>query len=68
MREGSDGEPAAAGEQYVLLKYRFHKQYRHPTLDASLTKARVAGEARALMKCLRYAPCCACTAEMLISS
>ncbi|KAI0928186.1 hypothetical protein AcV5_005831 [Taiwanofungus camphoratus] len=38
----------------VLLKYRFHKQYRHPSLDASLTKSRVAGEARALIKCLRY--------------
>ena len=37
----------------VLLKYRFHKQYRHPSLDVSLTKARVAGEARALLKCLR---------------
>ncbi|PCH38314.1 hypothetical protein WOLCODRAFT_66326, partial [Wolfiporia cocos MD-104 SS10] len=37
-----------------LLKYRFHKQYRHPSLDASLTKARVAGEARALIKCLRH--------------
>ncbi|EJF60879.1 hypothetical protein DICSQDRAFT_137099 [Dichomitus squalens LYAD-421 SS1] len=42
----SDGEN-------VLLKYRFHKQYRHPTLDASLTKSRVAGEARAIIKCLR---------------
>ncbi|KAI0086814.1 hypothetical protein BDY19DRAFT_995558 [Irpex rosettiformis] len=40
-------------EEDVLLKYRFHKGYRHPTLDASLTKARVAGEARALLKCLR---------------
>ncbi|KAI0660161.1 kinase-like domain-containing protein [Cubamyces menziesii] len=38
---------------HVLLKYRFHKQYRHPTLDSSLTKSRVAGEARALIKCLR---------------
>ncbi|KDQ17403.1 hypothetical protein BOTBODRAFT_105788 [Botryobasidium botryosum FD-172 SS1] len=37
----------------ILLKHRFAKQYRHPTLDASLTKARVAGEARALMKCLK---------------
>ncbi|KAI1789858.1 hypothetical protein LXA43DRAFT_543067 [Ganoderma leucocontextum] len=37
----------------VLLKHRFHKHYRHPTLDASLTKSRVAGEARALIKCLR---------------
>ncbi|CDO68506.1 hypothetical protein BN946_scf184998.g3 [Trametes cinnabarina] len=32
---------------------QFHKQYRHPTLDVSLTKSRVAGEARALIKCLR---------------
>ncbi|KAF7796242.1 hypothetical protein EIP86_007416 [Pleurotus ostreatoroseus] len=39
--------------QHVLLKYRFHKHYRHPNLDSSLTKTRVAGEARALMKCLR---------------
>jgi len=37
----------------VLLKYRFHKQYRHPSLDVSLTRARVAGEARALLRCLR---------------
>ncbi|ETW76474.1 hypothetical protein HETIRDRAFT_328859, partial [Heterobasidion irregulare TC 32-1] len=36
-----------------LLKHRFHKQYRHPTLDGSLTRARVAGEARALLKCMR---------------
>lgn len=40
----------------VLLKHRFHKQYRHPTLDGSLTRARVAGEARALLKCLRCVP------------
>ncbi|PFH47047.1 hypothetical protein AMATHDRAFT_68501 [Amanita thiersii Skay4041] len=38
----------------VLLKHRFHKQYRHPNLDASLTRSRVAGEARALLKCLKY--------------
>ena len=37
----------------VLLKYRFHKQYRHANLDAWLTRSRVAGEARALLKCLR---------------
>ncbi|KAL0947969.1 hypothetical protein HGRIS_010595 [Hohenbuehelia grisea] len=37
----------------VLVKHRFRKQYRHPTLDATLTKSRVAGEARALLKCLR---------------
>ncbi|KAF7783994.1 hypothetical protein Agabi119p4_159 [Agaricus bisporus var. burnettii] len=28
-------------------------RYRHKTLDATLTKARVAGEARALIRCLR---------------
>ncbi|CAK5265444.1 unnamed protein product, partial [Mycena citricolor] len=37
----------------ILLKHRFKKGYRHPTLDGSLTRARVAGEARALAKCLR---------------
>ncbi|KAI0247526.1 hypothetical protein BJV78DRAFT_1337909 [Lactifluus subvellereus] len=37
----------------VLLKHRFHKQYRHATLDATLTRARLAGEARALLRCLR---------------
>ncbi|RDB21769.1 EKC/KEOPS complex subunit BUD32 [Hypsizygus marmoreus] len=37
----------------ILLKYRFQKHYRHPTLDVSLTRSRVAGEARALLKCLR---------------
>lgn len=44
---------AISEEGDVLLKYRFHKQYRHPTLDTSLTKSRIAGEARALLKCLR---------------
>lgn len=37
----------------ILLKHRFKKQYRHPSLDANLTRARVAGEARALLRCLR---------------
>ncbi|KIJ67338.1 hypothetical protein HYDPIDRAFT_84105, partial [Hydnomerulius pinastri MD-312] len=36
-----------------LLKYRFNKQYRHPSLDTSLTRQRIAGEARAIMRCLR---------------
>ncbi|KAI8976377.1 hypothetical protein BD414DRAFT_524620 [Trametes punicea] len=52
-RSNSFSEPKGDGTSSVLLKYRFHKQYRHPTLDASLTKSRVAGEARALIKCLR---------------
>ncbi|THV02581.1 hypothetical protein K435DRAFT_827412 [Dendrothele bispora CBS 962.96] len=37
----------------LLLKYRFQKQYRHPSLDVNLTRSRIAGEARALLKCLR---------------
>jgi len=43
----TNGEP-------VLLKHRFKKTYRHASLDASLTKSRIAGEARALLKCLRW--------------
>ncbi|CAA7264457.1 unnamed protein product [Cyclocybe aegerita] len=42
-----------ANDGPVLLKYRFKKHYRHAALDTSLTKSRVAGEARALLKCLR---------------
>lgn len=38
----------------ILVKYRFPKGYRHKTLDATLTKVRVASEARALIRCLRY--------------
>ncbi|KDR66928.1 hypothetical protein GALMADRAFT_258811 [Galerina marginata CBS 339.88] len=41
------------GATPIILKHRFKKHYRHPTLDATLTKSRVAGEARALLKCLR---------------
>ncbi|TFK38525.1 hypothetical protein BDQ12DRAFT_605628, partial [Crucibulum laeve] len=37
----------------ILLKYRFKKHYRHESLDTSLTRSRVAGEARALLRCLR---------------
>jgi len=38
----------------ILLKHRFKKKYRHEALDTSLTKARVAGEARILLKCLKF--------------
>ncbi|KAG9016763.1 serine/threonine-protein kinase bud32 [Tulasnella sp. 427] len=41
------------GQPQIILKHRFKKQYRHPTLDNGLTKSRVAMEARALMRCLR---------------
>jgi len=45
------------GGELVLLKYRFSKQYRHATLDTTLTRARVAGEARAILRCLRRGRC-----------
>ncbi|KAI0740144.1 hypothetical protein C8Q76DRAFT_608586 [Earliella scabrosa] len=45
--------PASEHSGEILIKHRFQKQYRHPTLDTALTKSRVAGEARALIKCLR---------------
>ncbi|KAI0292945.1 kinase-like domain-containing protein [Multifurca ochricompacta] len=41
------------GSVPILLKHRFAKQYRHPTLDSTLTRSRVVGEARALLRCLR---------------
>ncbi|GMK56040.1 hypothetical protein CspeluHIS016_0210960 [Cutaneotrichosporon spelunceum] len=37
----------------AILKYRFPKTYRHPALDASLTKTRLQFEARALSRCSR---------------
>ncbi|KAK0533493.1 serine/threonine-protein kinase bud32 [Tilletia horrida] len=37
----------------LLLKWRFPKTYRHPTLSAALTAQRTAQEARGLMRCLR---------------
>ena len=37
----------------VICKERFSKKYRHPQLDASLTKARTKSEARSLIRCQR---------------
>ncbi|KAF8882237.1 kinase-like domain-containing protein [Infundibulicybe gibba] len=42
-----------SGSPPILLKHRFQKKYRHRSLDFSLTRSRIAGEARALQKCLR---------------
>jgi TP53 regulating kinase-like protein len=39
--------------QPLLLKHRFPKKYRHPTLDANLTKSRIQAEARALARCCK---------------
>lgn len=40
--------------QPLLLKWRFPKQYRHPSLSTSITAQRTIGEARALIRCARY--------------
>ncbi|GAA5837121.1 hypothetical protein JCM9279_005591 [Rhodotorula babjevae] len=37
----------------ILLKHRFPKRYRHPTLDAQLTRQRLTSEARALVRCAK---------------
>ncbi|CED85231.1 Vacuolar H-ATPase V1 sector, subunit C [Phaffia rhodozyma] len=37
----------------TLIKHRFSKKYRHPHLDAQLTKARVISEARSLVRACR---------------
>ena len=37
----------------VILKHRFPKTYRHPTLNSSLTKSRLSYEARALARCAK---------------
>ena len=36
--------------QEVMVKERFSKKYRHPALDAALTKDRHRAECRALLK------------------
>ncbi|KAG7177526.1 EKC/KEOPS complex subunit TP53RK-like isoform X2 [Homarus americanus] len=38
----------------VIVKHRFHKEYRHPDLDAYITRERIKAEARALMRCRSY--------------
>lgn len=37
----------------ILLKHRFPKQYRHPSLDSQLTRQRLTSEARALVRCIK---------------
>ena len=38
-------------DRECALKFRPRKSYRHPTLDARLTKARILAEARVLVRC-----------------
>jgi TP53 regulating kinase-like protein len=42
----------------IIVKERFSKKYRHPTLDATLTKNRTKGEARSLIRCLKAGVSC----------
>jgi len=47
------GCPSTPVMDDILFKHRFPKQYRHPSLDKMLTRQRLIGEARTLMRCLR---------------
>eukprot|EP00970_Alexandrium_tamarense_P015860 scaffold5587_cov76-Alexandrium_tamarense.AAC.1 len=53
----SDGSPNQISTKSIC-KERFPKKYRHPKLDASLTKNRTKAEARCLIRCRRAdVPC-----------
>lgn len=43
----------ASGNDFVVCKERFSKAYRHPDLDAQLTKSRCRSEAKILEKCVK---------------
>lgn len=49
----SPSGPSPSPSPPVILKHRFPKTYRHPTLDTSLTRTRLQFEARALSRCAR---------------
>ncbi|XP_066950388.1 EKC/KEOPS complex subunit TP53RK-like [Macrobrachium rosenbergii] len=40
--------------QSVIVKQRFPKTYRHPDLDAQITRERIKAEARALVRCRSF--------------
>ncbi|WVQ94047.1 Kae1-associated kinase Bud32 [Kwoniella sp. CBS 9459] len=46
----SSASTSTSNDSGVILKYRFPKQYRHPTLDTTLTASRLTFEARALAR------------------
>ena len=53
FKQGAEGR-ISLGEylgKKVLVKERFPKKYRHPALDAQLTKDRLRGEVRSLLRC-----------------
>ncbi|GAA5991421.1 hypothetical protein JCM10908_003306 [Rhodotorula pacifica] len=45
--------PIRLAPEPILLKHRFPKRYRHPALDAQLTRQRLVSEARSLARCLK---------------
>ncbi|BGP28325.1 serine/threonine-protein kinase bud32 [Rhodotorula toruloides] len=49
----ASAEPTPPPPVPILVKYRFPKRYRHPTLDAQLTRQRLTSEARALVRCMK---------------
>ncbi|GAK62530.1 bud32 protein kinase [Moesziomyces antarcticus] len=53
LRSSSSTPPQANAPQPVLLKWRFPKTYRHPTLSNSITASRTIMEARALLRCAK---------------
>ena len=53
LRQGAEAR-LYAGDflgQKSIVKERFSKKYRHPQLDERLTKERLKGEVRSLMRC-----------------
>lgn len=53
ITQGAEGRVYIADwlGQSVIIKERFAKKYRHPELDAHITKERIKAEARALTRC-----------------
>ncbi|PWN47066.1 kinase-like protein [Violaceomyces palustris] len=53
FKPGSIPYQAPSSLPPLLLKHRFPKTYRHPTLSSSITSSRTIMEARALLRCAR---------------
>jgi len=55
IAQGAEGRVFAVTflNRPAIVKQRFKKTYRHPTLDAKITRARLVGETRALVRARR---------------
>jgi len=55
IAQGAEGRVFAVTflSRPAIVKQRFKKTYRHPTLDAKITRARLVGETRALVRARR---------------